>query len=94
MDKVKLVKEIGKAVVGIGTSMMLGGLGGLAAATFKVGIQQTVAKVCIPMAASVWSSVLRKHSDPVVEETIDNFTGTISKGKEIGQALANAVIES
>lgn len=90
MDKVKLAKCIGKTVVGLGTSMMLGGLGGLAAATFKVGIQQTVAKVCIPMAASVWSSVLRKHSDTVVEETIDSLAKVVNEGFELGKNLAIA----
>jgi len=93
MDKVKVAKEVGKFVVNCGTSMLLGGLGGLATATFKVGLQQTVAKICIPAAASIWANVLKKHSDPVVEETIDNAAKALSLGKEIGANVVDKIVE-
>lgn len=76
MDKVKVAKAIGKIVVSCGTSFMLGGIGGLSVAGYT-GIAKTIAKITVPAASAIWSTVLSKQSDPVVEETVDQVAGVV-----------------
>ena len=88
MDKVKVAKEIGKLVVSCGTSLMLGGIGGLGIAT-TTGALKIVAKISVPLACGVWTTILSKHSDPVVEETIDQVADVMSTAKTIIEPAKN-----
>ncbi len=93
MDARFVAKEVGKFAVSVGTSMIIGGLGGIAAAAYPVGIKCLLAKVCIPLAGSVWSTRLKKESDPIVEETVDSIANGFAIVQDIGKSVVEKVTE-
>ena len=79
----RIVKGILKGAAYLGTSAMLGGIGAFAVGSLTPGITHAIAKVCVPVASSVWSRVLKKHSDVAVEETVDQIAGVFGATPKI-----------
>lgn len=92
MDKKTVIKGTLKAVTGIGISAIVGGLGGVAMATYT-GVARTIARYTIPVANYFISKVIKKQTDPVVEETVDDAAKMIGIADDAA-TVAKAVVES
>lgn len=92
VETTNVVKGVVKTAVGIGVSAIVGGLGGLALHTYT-GVAHAVAKYTIPLASSVISRIIKKQTDPEVDEIVDEAAKAISVTIDVG-TVAKAAVES
>lgn len=81
MDAISVIKKVLKVGTTIGTDFMIGFIGGGAVAA-KTGIQQTIAKIAIPITTHVYTGMLSKKTDAYIDETVDGFVNEIKKAKD------------